>query len=514
MNSFFLSLKQLGMKGISLVQILLLGSAVAGSALLVTRLSLTEKEVQKESQVKFDIDQLHDLIFATLQNREHCTETFSRRASDVGLNAIFLSGGKELFKVYKNSSVTYINGNVAIEAMELAGGLSQKVLKISYKRFRGNQDEQNKTITRRVLLKIQHDPENPDQFLGCYAFQKYNDDDGSMGNENIDRDVCLGLGQMVTWDSTNNVCKIKPNICPSQDSKFFVGLDQNGAVCKDMLEILGGLPTIVDTAMTSCDLRAAKAGLEISGKKVRLRCECDPALTCPNRTSFYTCQTYNGYCGVKCSGLKQPKACPNLANIPCGVEVSTECGSCGKGTKDCPVKCEPTSSCADALAKTCQGVTASDGCNPCGMGTKDCKGCVPDDSCQVARSATCVGTLTNAKDNCGNSCGGGTKDCACVPDATCAMARTSTCTGTPTNAKDNCGNSCGNGLKPCTIVGSKLVRMDNQQVYWTSTVMSSGETLWSGGQFCYISAGPIYEAPTNLQEIWGTKQPCTVDGPK
>ena len=59
-----------------------------------------------------------------------------------------------------------------------------------------------------------------------------------------------------------------------------------------------------------------------------------------------------------------------------------------------------------------------------------------------------------------------------------------------------------------SIVGYQLMRCDNYDTsFYTTDVISSGQTYFSGGGFCYYSLGAIYST-SGLTQIFGTVQVC------
>lgn len=58
------------------------------------------------------------------------------------------------------------------------------------------------------------------------------------------------------------------------------------------------------------------------------------------------------------------------------------------------------------------------------------------------------------------------------------------------------------------IVGTQLMRCDNYDTsYYTSETISSGQTYFSGGGYCYYALSPIYST-SGLTQIFGTVQVC------
>lgn len=79
-----------------------------------------------------------------------------------------------------------------------------------------------------------------------------------------------------------------------------------------------------------------------------------------------------------------------------------------------------------------------------------------------------------------------------LPTATPTSTPTSTPTPTPTPA----------------VVGYQLARCgDLVSTFYTTDPVSSGETYFSGGGFCYLGLGPIYST-SGLTQIFGTVQVC------
>jgi hypothetical protein len=174
--------------GFSLVQGMILASVIAGSALVASKMLSEQKLVQKTAENKDQIEELHKVIFATLQNRSNCEATVvtaniqntlltSPPNNGPVVPAIRNGGSTPAFVRFDpadpTTHVTYMNGSIAIERIQFfynptppAGdspGLGR--LEITYSRFQSNDPQKRtkegyggKQIKKSIKLRIQRNP--------------------------------------------------------------------------------------------------------------------------------------------------------------------------------------------------------------------------------------------------------------------------------------------------------------------------------------------------------------------
>ena len=316
--------KFLRQSGLSLVQGLIVSSLVAGSALISTRLIQDQKLLLKSTESRDQIDQLHRMVYATLQNREHCKATLvSNSIAVANLN----DGARTLTKVVTKTntgatadvfqindgsswdpSKIYMNGNVMIRSMTFltpqatdpAGQNNityPSKLRVEYARMEGKDANKRtkvgyggKQIKKDIPIILQRNT-STGAIDGCYAVQLGQDNNGmlSEGNNNINQEFCSKLGtngSLYIWDSAANKCVLKNNVCPP---KFvFAGINSNGnANCKPLTDYLGFM---VDTSsVASCPDGASVSLTTDAAGKVKVTCS---STTCPATTVSWTQSTY------------------------------------------------------------------------------------------------------------------------------------------------------------------------------------------------------------------------------
>jgi len=95
-----------------------------------------------------------------------------------------------------------------------------------------------------------------------------------------------------------------------------------------------------------------------------------------------------------------------------------------------------------------------------------------------------------------------------TPTVTTTATTTATATATATTTITATATATTTPTPTPTIVGYQLMRCDNYDTNnYTTDFISSGETYFSGGGFCYYSLGAIYST-SGLTQIMGTVQVC------
>lgn len=288
-----------------MVQGLIMGSMLAGTALVSTRLIQDQKKLQKTAESRDQIEQLHRLIYATVQNREHCRATLST----AGISTVTLGGSQAvnsiinktasgssqaIFEIHDGSmnlNKIYMNGNVVIQSMRFVAptasdpnGLSYpSKLRIEYSRMESTDATKRTRVgfgAKRVkkdiplILQMSSVTSTTATIDGCYAVQLGDTTNGitNEGNNNLNQEFCSKLGtngSLYVWDSTANKCVLKNNVCP--DKYVFAGIGSTGtAICYPLTDYLSNM---VDTTSTVSCPSGAKVSLttDASGK-VKITC--------------------------------------------------------------------------------------------------------------------------------------------------------------------------------------------------------------------------------------------------
>ena len=297
--------------GFSIVQGMIIASVLAGSALLGTRLITDQKLAQKGSETRDQIEQIHQLIYSTLQNQDHCAATMNS-ALNTGaltfsgtraLNAIVLNSGGTLFQTNTgatyDASRIYMNGNVTIQSMELVyPGTSWTALqnlslptslarlKITYRRLDSSANLRTKkgygakTISKTISLAYQFNPASAGQFNACYAVTTAGTLSASeLGNQTLTREFCEGFffansttERLFTWDAVNNICRLKTFNCPA--GQIFTGIDSTGVVKCRRIEQWLDVKDLVDwnQSVQCAGANPQRMQITTDGKKARIGC--------------------------------------------------------------------------------------------------------------------------------------------------------------------------------------------------------------------------------------------------
>ncbi len=292
--------------GFSLIQGMILASAVAMMAYVGTKLSNDQKMAIKGMEAKAKVDQLHDAIFSILQNKDHCTATFKINNLDSDLSTIPKSFSKivtapDLLVLFENSAgdinKVYMNQSVTIESMQLTypdftvpfnptstEPIRTASIKINYGKLQSG-DETKRThrgfggsnITKTISVVIQKNPSNSTKFLSCYAVSKGE-------NDTLSKDFCLNLlgmdsnGNRVgtpifTWNDDLNSCVLKDLSCPS--GLVFTGFSSLGTpICKSLQDAMN-FSDLIDTTQSNCSSSTTSVQFKTTPdmKKIQIICQ-------------------------------------------------------------------------------------------------------------------------------------------------------------------------------------------------------------------------------------------------
>lgn len=282
--------------GFSLVQGMIIAAILAASALVATRLLSDQKMAQKSMETRDQIEDLHAIIYSTLQKRENCEATFTGNLASPVINT--LKGapaidpianirlpitGEIVARTYNGTldvtdtgRNTYMNGNVLIRSMNLTYAElpnSTANLEIVYERLSNEAGKRTKagygakTIKKNITIRVQRNPfDLPNKaFVSCYALTTDKSADGSseIGND-INEEFCTEMNNGLTgdgtttginvflWDPSTNTC-IPNSKCP--DHLTYTGFTATGTViCKSLPQLfqesVSARPTFWSTLYT------------------------------------------------------------------------------------------------------------------------------------------------------------------------------------------------------------------------------------------------------------------------
>jgi hypothetical protein len=318
--------------GFSLVQGMIFAAVLAGSSLIATRMLTDQKLSLKGVESRDQIEQLHSLIFTTLQNPDNCTATITGKGGlrpnqtapvSFDLSSHFINPpstmhtfpmdrlvavkeldnnttvGFDQYQIlygidYQSTSgrayPTYMNGNVRIVSMiwNYPDPVSRGVayLDVTYERLnadskiRTKQGYGAKTIKKRMGFRIQRDATAPYPtlptnnglaFKSCYAFIDVGDEIATdTGTKNLLKELCEEM-PIFQWDEQISSCRPKNFQCTNVN-EVFTGIDSNGmAKCRNLRDWVDINDYLAPTKDTDC--RPGKnARFEVIGNKVRIEC--------------------------------------------------------------------------------------------------------------------------------------------------------------------------------------------------------------------------------------------------
>jgi hypothetical protein len=364
--------------GFSMVQGMVISSFLAGSALIATRMISTQKMAVKSAETKDHILQLHKMVYADLQNREHCYMTLYpvigsalTTNNNYTLNSIMVKTdnsvtGLQRFTVNDGLSYDptkiYMNGNVTIKSMTLkttANLGDPQPLVINYRRLEGNKSKSRtkvgfggSSISKTINIRLQRETPTSTDIKGCYAIETSADADSGTGNEDLNQEFCDNLGangeSIYTWDPVRNICVMKQNVCP--DKYVFEGIDSTGQkICRSINEYL---PYLIQSGSSPCTSSKTSVKLVLDPVTNKVSMECEEAAACTIVGSTKTCDqcTAAGGTLVDITGGKTCRF--NAASCPAGWSQYLNWST------TIP-KSYPCNSPAVSHSFTCKGVTES-----------------------------------------------------------------------------------------------------------------------------------------------------------
>lgn len=362
MKDRLMKIKFCSQRGFSIIQGMILAGAVAGLALVGTKLTTDQKLIQKAVESKSRVEQLNDMLYSVLQDRAHCAQTLVLNGAHTPLTpgatrditAIGTAGTGTLaaapFKkkggAYASDAV-YMNNTVSINNMKLTfpATFDQNAeLRVTYGKLddkdlatRTGKGTGTNEITKTIFLKIQRNL-TTNAFESCYAVTK-------LENENLVQRFCEDMAAtagpgIFAWNPTYQTCTLRDLKCPV--GQIYAGFDSNGNKRCNPLQNWANLNDLIDNSASPNDCAGKEIRFEIVGQRVRIRCDggapppCTPVNSnwgpitygaCDgsnNRTVSRNCVGTPNACGVNnCNGCTGP-GCPNTVSWQeeCACDVS------------------------------------------------------------------------------------------------------------------------------------------------------------------------------------------------
>ncbi len=301
---------KLTQSGFSLIQGMILASAVAGMAFVGTKLLTDQKLAIKGQESKDKVESLHSMIYSILQNKDHCRKTLISNGSSVSphftggassaVNGIFTNTNPSpIFQRNSNAGGTsfnpdlvYMNNSVSINNMTITMGPDDPIktanLDITYGKInsadlgsRTGKGFGGKEIKKSIKLLIQTDLSN-DGFDSCYAVVDDNEESVSDFCKNLTIGSAENQTQLFFWDDEHQKCVMRNELCPP--GKIYYGYDEKGEpLCNSFMSYL---PTVLDTSsLNNCNpSTASSVGFVINGNQVSVLCgnSCTTSCDCPN----------------------------------------------------------------------------------------------------------------------------------------------------------------------------------------------------------------------------------------
>lgn len=300
--------------GFSLVQGMIVAGIVAGSGLVATRLITDQKMAQKGAETRDQVDQLHSMVYAVLQNKDHCLATVKGaysggvdnssivtapnpptlpretrqipRIVTVGQTnttatgtSIVTSQTQTVVEVNDGTAAynaanprVYMNGNVTVKKMEMTypgtNGDGFADFAIEYERLNKNENVRTKSgygaknIRKVIAIRMQRRPDKDavaynNAFEGCYGVTENKADDA--GNKDLAKTMCNELNatgdpnagsSLFEWNESLSTCVPKEHICKG-DGMVNTGINSNGIVECRRLEEWTDMNNFIDQGAVS-----------------------------------------------------------------------------------------------------------------------------------------------------------------------------------------------------------------------------------------------------------------------
>lgn len=320
--------------GFSLVQGMVLGSVIAGSALVATRLITDQKLAMKGAETRDQVEQLHSLVYAVLQNKDNCYATVKGIGGGTDVSAQLVGAmNPTMNRIVANTHTTatatgttydsarivvetnagasydgaktYMNGNVRIKSINwqypapipeatvtnpnpVAPGAGIAYLNISYERLKDDSNSRMKKglgakdLRKTIAIRLQRT--STGAFDGCYASTE-DVSASEKGNKDLAKQMCEQLNStgnsltpssLFVWDEATSTCKPKELTCkrPGLDDGYVnTGINSNGQVeCRKLVDWTDVNNFIDNSSPTPCTAGLKAQLIAVPGNKVKILC--------------------------------------------------------------------------------------------------------------------------------------------------------------------------------------------------------------------------------------------------
>lgn len=478
-------LNNLTQSGFSLLQGMIISSLLVGSALVATRLMNDQKNAQRASVSKDAIEQVHQLIYSTLQNRNHCSETLKQGGLlTADLRTVLLTATDTVAKtpklkaIYTMTSMTdadnttgaiyfeindgstydaskiFLNHHLTIKDMTLTYplvgdntrlGLGR--LDITYQRYNQNSNIRTKKgiggkeIKKSIYLRIQRKTDNTasnnwdNPIDGCYALTEASG--AELGNVDLAKNLCEQLNStgtsgtsLLVWNAQLGSCTLRDLTCPT--GQINAGIKPDGTADCQPLENWFSLTNLMKDSTTPC-LNGYKAELRYDSALNQMYIHCYSTGGCPAETKTWYAS------GLTCSGNISAGSSNSIVTDSTTPDTGTATYSCVSGAW----QLQAGSTCT-AASSTCPAQTLTWNTN-----------------CSATTVQAPNGTSTPKTNSAAGYTGSATYLCSSgawvlQAGSTCTAAST-TCpaeTKTWTEGSYSCSASIASGSGPTTITSS------------------------------------------------------------
>lgn len=274
-----------------MIQGMIIAGLVAGSALVMARLLVDQKLIQKGAESRDQVEDLNLVIFNILQDKESCSKTMNEN----NLKASFSDNSSSVVNdIWNKDSVVFSAGgrylaeNVVLESMALVTSSTLGVAKLYVVYEILNEDKGTKRgvaakrLKKMIELRIQKSQEDG-SFISCYAYkegitEEMNSTASVETGSEFSREFCEEMNQgsgnqkAFLWDEVNGLCRINSE-CPRQ--KIFVGIDASGTVLCENIKDWVDFSTILDSTPVSCPV-GYMVGFRIDNPTKKVMIDCHP----------------------------------------------------------------------------------------------------------------------------------------------------------------------------------------------------------------------------------------------
>lgn len=285
----------LSQQGFSLVQGMILSGILAGTSLVATKLIQDQKLAQKSAESKDQLNELHKMVFNTLQKNVNCEQTM-----DAGINPGVIASIETKNPSVNNQGTThpaltrivtadgnpiiqtnraYMNEGVEVRGIELIyplpGALTPGFgkIRITYQRLNQNSARRTKQgygakdIAKEILIRVVRSTTNPYPFESCYAVS----DNLADENKDLNKQMCEDL-EIFTWSEASSKCELREDLqCDAAAGMVYTGIDSDGSArCRPLMDWID-FSQVFEPSVGNCEA-GKQISLQVLGNRVRVRC--------------------------------------------------------------------------------------------------------------------------------------------------------------------------------------------------------------------------------------------------